>query len=130
MSSTAEVTVQPTNDPNVQAYHTRFEMSSGPESGTRGNSEEMGAFGNLILDIKGIAQLHICPYIMLVTKGPLFEWSEIEPEIKKILASFAISQRQLQDVFADNNPKDPVPDLGVGVPKTRVASPRAIRKSF
>ena len=97
MSALAEISVQPTEDPNMKAYHTRFEMSSGPEEGTRGNSPDLGEFGNLILSTRGVIQVRVCPYILLVTKAPLFEWKEIDPEIEQILKHFAFSQRQLSE---------------------------------
>jgi len=96
MASTTQISVQPTNDPNMKAYNTRFEMASAPESGSRGNSDELGEFGRLILNIRGVAQVHVCAYVMLVTKAPLFEWNEIDPDIEKLLRMFAISQRQLE----------------------------------
>ena len=97
MSSVVDVSVQPTTDPNMRAYHARFEMSGGPEVGTRGNSEELGEFGRLVLEIRGVAQVHVCSYVMLVTKAPLFEWSEIGPEVERLLRMFAASQRQAEE---------------------------------
>ena len=123
MSAMVEISVQPTNDPNVKVYHTRFELSSGPEVGARGCSDEMGAFGNLILEIRGIAKVHVGPYVLLVTKAPLFEWSEIDPSIQEILKTFAISQRQIEDAHA--NPAPPIVDR---VPGHKTPSPRTIRK--
>lgn len=104
MSSVAEISVQPTTDPNVKVYHTRFEMSSGPECGSRGNSEELGAFGNLVLAIPGIAQVHVCPYALMITKAPLFEWSEIDPLVEDLLKEFVISQRQIVDAYTNAVP--------------------------
>ena len=123
MAAMAEISVQPTNDPNVKAYHTRFSLSDGPEVGTRGCSDDVGAFGNLILEIRGIAQVHVGPYVLLVTKAPLFEWAEIDPSIQEILKTFAISQKQIEDAHA--NPAPPIVDR---VPGRRPLSPRAIRE--
>lgn len=97
MPQVAEISVQPTSDPNMKAYHTRFEMSSGPEQGSRGNFDELGEFGRLFLKIKGIVQVHVCPYTLLVTKASLYEWPEIDPDVIKILRHFAISERQLAE---------------------------------
>ena len=108
MASMAEITVQLTNDPNAWVYHTRFELASGFESGARGCSEEMGAFGKLILEIRGVVQVHLGPYMLLVTKAPLFTWPEIDPSIKEILKTFAISQRQIEDMHAE----PPFADVG------------------
>jgi hypothetical protein len=100
MPSVATLTVQATNDPDVKAYHTRFELSSGPEVGSRGCDESVGEFGRLVLAIPGVAQVHVCPYILLITKAPLFEWAEIEPVVLQILKEFARSQADLA-VFAE-----------------------------
>ena len=106
MPSAAEVLVQPTDDPNIRAYHTRFEMTGGQEHGVRGCSEELSEFGKLIMKISGIVMVHLCPYVLLVAKAPLFEWEEVHPEIEKILKEFVISQRQIADAYA--NPAPPV----------------------
>ena len=123
MLPVAEISVQPTNDPNTKAYHTRFELSSGPEVGAKGYSDNVGAFGNLILEIRGVAQVHVGPYVLLVTKAPLFEWSEIDPSIQEILKTFALSQRQIEDAHA--NPASSINDR---VPRRRTLSSRATRE--
>lgn len=105
MTSVAEITVQQTNDPNVLVYHTRFELASAPEMGLRGCEEEVGAFGKLILEIRGVVQVHVGPYMLLVTKAPLFEWPEIDPSVQDILKSFAKSQRLMEDAHADSTPE-------------------------
>lgn len=102
MASVAEITVQLTNDPNVWVYHTRFELVSAPEVGLRGCVEEVGAFGRLILEIRGVVQVNVGPYMLLVTKAPLFAWPEIDPSIQAILKTFAMSQRQIEDAHAES----------------------------
>lgn len=97
----AEISVQSTSDPNAKVYHTRFELSSGPESGIRGASAEVGEFGNLVLDIRGVVQVAVCPYVMLVTKAPLFEWGEIDPRVEDLLRGFAVSQHLLEEDFGE-----------------------------
>jgi hypothetical protein len=93
----AEISVQSTQDPNVKAYHTRYEMSSGHEAGVRGSSDELGEFGLLMLEIRGVTQVHVMPYLLLITKGQMFEWDEISPKVEDILKGFAKSQRLLLD---------------------------------
>jgi hypothetical protein len=102
MASVAEITVQLTNDPNVWVYHTRFELADKPETGVRGCSEEVGAFGNLILEIRGVVGVQVGPYILLVTKAPLFDWVEIDPSVQEILKTFARSQKQIEDVRVES----------------------------
>jgi hypothetical protein len=69
----AEISVQPTQDPNVKAYHTRYEL---------------GEFGLLMLEIRGVTQVHVMPYLLLITKGQMFEWDEISPKVEDILKGF------------------------------------------
>jgi hypothetical protein len=101
MSKVAEITVQPTQDPNVKAYHTRYEMAETAEEGFRGRTNEMGEFGKLFLQIRGVIHVHVSPYVLLVTKAPLFEWAEISPTIEEILKNFTRSQRLLNETLTD-----------------------------
>lgn len=93
----AQVTVQGTENPNVRAYHTRFEMSSSPECGIRGGNNDLGAFGEIVLAIRGVVTVQVMPYVLLVTKALLFDWPEIDVEVQKILIEFAKSQNQLEE---------------------------------
>ena len=104
MPTVAEVTVQPTDDPNIKAYHTRFEMSSGPESGTRGNEESLSDFGRLILEIRGVSQVRVTPYVLLVTKAMLFSWGEILPKVEDILRGFVQSQKLISNDTIKDTP--------------------------
>jgi hypothetical protein len=119
----ADLTWQPTNDPNTNAYHTRYILSGTPESGSRGAVDDLGEFGRLILDIPGVVQVHVQAYVLLVTKAPLFDWDEVDSEVTKILVLFAASQKQLDgvDLARKNEPES-------GVAKRRAPSPRAIRE--
>lgn len=92
---TADISVQATEDPAVRAYHTRFEMTSAPEFGSRGCDDQLGEFGRLMLGIRGVTQVHILPYAMLITKAPLFLWDEVDDKVTDILKGFARSQRLL-----------------------------------
>ena len=97
MSTVVEITAQVTNDPNIKGFHTRFQMADAPEMGLRGDSSGLGAFGNLVLEIRGIVQIHVCPYVLLVTKAPLFSWDEVEPQVIGLLKQAVASQRQMHD---------------------------------
>ena len=104
MPTLVGVAVQNTNDPNVRAYHTRFEMSPTPECGARGSAQELGEFGALFLEIVGVAQVQVSPYILLVTKAPLYAWDEIDPGVVAILKMAEISQRQLMEAVEGATP--------------------------
>lgn len=95
--------VQPTENPNIRAYHTKFEMSESLESGDRNNSDVLGEFGKLILGIRGVVQVHVTPYALQAQKAPLFSWPEIEPAIQKILTDFTKSQVGLQTYLEGGN---------------------------
>ena len=91
--STEDITVQPTDNPNQRVYNLRYEMASAPEMGYRGNAPQLGPFGQLILEIDGVVQVAIGPYVLLVTKAPLFTWDEVHPQIEHLLAELVRSQR-------------------------------------
>ena len=99
MSTVAQVTSQSSNDPNIMVFHTRFEMSEGPEAGTRGHACELGEFGQLFLEIRGVSQVHVTPYVLLITKAQLFEWDEITPSVTAILEQFVRSQKPLDIIY-------------------------------
>lgn len=124
MSATiADVSIQSTQDPNTKAYHTRFELAEAVESGVRGDSTGLGEFGNMILEMRGVVQVQVSSYLILVTKAPLFNWEEIENSVTDLLKIFAISMRQLENV--------PLPTFGPvdRVEPARPASPRVRRKA-
>jgi len=98
--SLVEITVQPTENPDIRAYNTRIELSSKPEAGMRGCSEGLGEFGQLVLDIRGVMHVFVNSYVMLVTKASLFDWCEIDPSIQDLLKGLVISQRLIDDAHA------------------------------
>lgn len=124
MTTTVSVTSQQTENPNVKVYHTRFEMCSGPESGTRGDCDKLGPFGQIVLLISGVVKVDVCPYILVVTKATLYDWQEISPVVDQILSDFSKSQKQLAQVAEEianeqvgplggdernNSPRSPIP---------------------
>lgn len=97
MQVLADLSVQPTSDPNVKAYNTRFEMVSVPETGHRGCASELSDFSQILLEIRGITQVYVGAYVLLVTKAPLFQWCEIDGSVTDLLKHFVVSQKQLED---------------------------------
>ncbi len=93
----AEILGQNTTDPNVKVYHTRCQLSEGREIGIRGEAAELGELGQIFLRIRGITQIQVFPYILMITKAELFQWDEISPGVEKILGELVKSQRQLDD---------------------------------
>ena len=102
---TVDICAQGTGDPDMKAYHTRYEMSEKEEKGARGYEDGLGEFGRLFLCIRGIAAVSVYPYVILVTKAPLFTWEEVTPAVESILKDFIKSQKMLEKHL--NAPKIP-----------------------
>jgi len=88
-----DITIQPTENPDCRVYNTRYELCSAPERGCRGEPSELGEFGCLVLDFRGVVSVTLLPYMMIVIKAPLFHWEEVEPKILELLSDFVRSQR-------------------------------------
>ena len=77
-------------DPHTRIYHVRVCLTEQPrEAGIRNESVE-NPFLDAVLHINGVAIAMVTPYALLVSKGPQFDWTEIEPSIKVLLASFTV----------------------------------------
>lgn len=88
MSITMSLTTSPTNDPDLRAWHSRYELISGQsaEAALRYTAtEENSQLLRDILDIPGVESVQIRPYILLVSKAHLFEWTEIELEVERLV---------------------------------------------
>lgn len=114
MPTAVDITTQHTQDPNTKVYHTRYELTDKSESGMRGDDAELSEMGRLFLGIRGVVQVQMSTYVLLITKAPLFDWGEVEPAVGIILNLFVTSQRQLGDV-----PLKLVVEPLVGVPQPR-----------
>jgi len=99
MTAVEDITVQPTENPNCRVYNTRYELSSVPERGYRGCPGELGAFGQLVLEVDGVVQVTIGPYVLVIDKAPLFSWEDVEGYkdseggVLFLLSEFVRSQR-------------------------------------
>lgn len=113
-----DLIVQNTVDPECRAVHTTYEMSEGPEEGCRGGTEGLGEFGRLFLEIRGVVHVRVFPYLILVTKAPLFRWQDVLPHVEKIVVDFVESQkllrREVGSMMLLEDPADTVTD-GAGV---------------
>lgn len=83
------VCVQQTQDPNIMVYHTRFEMVDKTEEGWRGDTEGLGEFGKLFLEIRGVQHVRVTPYMIFIMKGVAFQWNEVQSKVLDILTTFA-----------------------------------------
>ena len=117
----SDITMQQTEDPNTLVYHTKFEMTDVNQSAVRGNSFDLCEFGELVLSIRGVAKISVYPYLLAVTRAPMFNWDEIRPKIENLLKHFVISQRQLEDALK--------PDVAPLAPAKRSARARISREA-
>ena len=88
--------------PDVIVYHTRFQMSTGMENGSKIDLRKLSDFGRMICAIPGIINVHVCVYQMVLTKAPLFSWQEICPCVDGLLANFSVSQTQMELAVLEN----------------------------
>ena len=95
------VLIQPTDDPDMRVYHVRDELTeSKSEDGCKGFEDELGAFGKLILGIRGVEVVRIQPYRFFVSKASMYSFEEIEPAICSLISSFVRSQELLKEDFS------------------------------
>ncbi len=79
--------------PNERTYHSRLQLLDGwhhmgCSRGMKDNPNlgfDLSPVLRLFLNIHGVAHAHIEAYKVVVTKGELFSWSEIEVHIAEIL---------------------------------------------
>lgn len=80
-------------------YNVRQQLTDQPhEDGIRNGSDEMGAFGKLLLSIPGIELVRVQPYRFIVSKAVMFDWSEIEPKVIELVSHFEQHAKLLESV--------------------------------
>lgn len=100
MQNLEKVIMQLTQQPCMRLYNVRYELTdSAAEDGCRGSIENLGEFGHLVMEIRGIEVVRIQPYRIFISKAALFSWDEIEPSVIKLLESFNLSQDLLAEDF-------------------------------
>lgn len=114
------IAIQPTENPNIKAYHTRFEMCESLESGDRFNQDSLGEIGRMILKIRGVVQVHVTPYALQAQKAQLFNWDEISPQIEDLLTNFTKSQVGLQEFLDGGQSQDAGRIKGSGKLKPKI----------
>ena len=107
MDQTAEVIVQATDEPDMRVYNVRYELTeAAAEDGCRGRIDGLGAFGKLLVGIRGVEVVRVQPYRFFISKAVMFEWSEIDPHVMSIVETLVASQRMLHgelQASASNN---------------------------
>lgn len=96
-TATAEISVQNTNHPDTVVYHTKFEMVSETVAASRGDASELSGIPEMVLSIRGVMKVAVYPYLLSVTRAPMFDWKDIRPSVEEILRMFAASQKQLKE---------------------------------
>lgn len=95
-TATADISVQNTDHPDKVVYHTKFEMVSENVTAIRGDCADVGGLPEIILAIRGVTKVTAYPYMLAITRAPMFDWNDIRPGIEDILKMFASSQKQLE----------------------------------
>lgn len=94
--NTEEVIVQTTEEPCMRVYNVKYELTEkAAEDGCRGRVDELGSFGQLLCQIRGIEVVRVQPYRFFVSKAVMFSWDEIQPHILDLLQSLTASQKLL-----------------------------------
>jgi Scaffold protein Nfu/NifU N terminal len=126
-TATADISVQNTDHPDKVVYHTKFELVSENVTAIRGDSANVGGLPEIILAVRGVTKVAAYPYMLAITRAPMFDWNDIRPSIEEILVMFASSQKQLEGAVNGLGSKP----AEVAQSKTGQvqASPRTSRKS-
>lgn len=77
------------NDKHQCAFFSREELVDAPEGPCeRGEEGIQSTMLQDVLLIRGICHARITPYCIVVCKSPMWDWSEINPHMLRILAAF------------------------------------------
>ncbi len=91
--------MQTTNDPNTKVYNTRYELTERVESGTKHDQTDLGDLAKIFFkEVRGVVQVQMAAYAVMITKAPLFDWVEIDCGVQGILRMFVASQKQLKNL--------------------------------
>jgi hypothetical protein len=72
---------------SIRDYHTRAKLIKGkPESSKAGT---LGPIGKALYEISGVASVEVDRYSVVVERGQMFTWAEVEPRIKDVLLSLS-----------------------------------------
>ncbi len=100
--------MQETNQPEMRVYNVRHELiNTEHEDGHRYGDEKLGPFGKLLVAIPGIEVVRVQPYRFFISKAAMFEWSEIEPEIARLVGTFKDHQDLIASGLGGENADSP-----------------------
>lgn len=118
-TATAEISVQNTDHPDKVVYHTKFEMVSDNTNAIRGGCEGLDGLPAMIMEIRGVTKVSAFPYMLAITRAPMFDWSDIRPRVEEILRMFANSQKQLEEAVGHGHKTSVVACSAAGKTKAR-----------
>jgi hypothetical protein len=91
---------QHTNDPLVRVFHVKCE-------GAHGQPGQLLVY--TLVQVPGVQNIDPVPYQFTVRISPLFEWSEIEPQIIEIISKFiGVYSDAVEDAPEESNPEQEV----------------------
>jgi hypothetical protein len=98
-ATTESIILQVTEDPNLRIFNVRAELTEKKvEDGCIGDPSDLGAFGRLILGIRGIEVVRVQTYRIFVSKAVMFSWDEIQPKVVDVLTCFVKSNEMLHSL--------------------------------
>ncbi len=72
---------------SIRDYHTRAKLIKGkPESSKAGT---LGPVGKALYELPGVASVEVDRYSVVVERGQMFTWAEVEPRLKEVLLSLS-----------------------------------------
>lgn len=91
--------------PHLYEFHSRAKLTTWITESALANSncderEDGSTFSpitRMIINIDGIAEIHLEPYRMVVRKAVLYRWDELAPRIMSILKIWNYTQRALKE---------------------------------
>lgn len=82
----------------IPASHPLAALFGGTDA--RAEDTESHSVVKLVKDMDGVAHVFAIGYQLIVVKGKMFEWEEIEPKLVKLLASFASALPSEEEIMA------------------------------
>jgi hypothetical protein len=82
--------MQPTENPELGLFHSRRELTTYVNEHllrnmTLENHEGLSPVGLLVIEMSGVAEVYIQPYLMKVMKSAMYTWDELAPAILQVM---------------------------------------------
>jgi hypothetical protein len=87
----AQILAQPTHDPDTRVYHVKDRITDIRIAAAAGDSD-VSDLAQIFLDIDGVSGVRIDPYLVLISKAPLYEWDEVEGRVLDILKTHSTTR--------------------------------------